>query len=195
MFTGIVERVEQGEFLGDVLKLKKCWDDVILGESISVNGVCLTVSKIDSQYLYFDVGKETQLLTNLRKSRYYNLERAIKVGDRLSGHYVTGHVDGMVRFVSKSRVSNTIYMYFSLPKEHWGVVKKGSIALNGISLTIASVTLDTFSIQIIPHTYENTNLRYLKSGDEVNYEIDIIARYTWRCSEWKKEMLKENLEF
>ncbi|MGC9797303.1 riboflavin synthase [Fervidobacterium riparium] len=194
MFTGIVERVEQGEFLGDVIRLRKCWDDVILGESISVNGVCLTVSKIDSQYLYFDVGKETQILTNLRKSRYYNLERAIRVGDRLSGHYVTGHVDGMVRFVLKNRVSNTIYMYFSLPKEYWGIVNKGAITLNGISLTIASVSIDTFSIQVIPHTYENTNLKYLKSGEEVNYEIDILAKYTWRCLEWKKELYKDNLE-
>ncbi|MEJ5256832.1 MAG: riboflavin synthase [Fervidobacterium sp.] len=194
MFTGIVERVEQGEFLGDVIRLRKCWDDVTLGESISVNGVCLTVSKIDSQYLYFDVGKETQLLTNLFKSRYYNLERAIKVGDRLSGHYVTGHVDGMIRFISKNRVSNTIYMYFSLPKEHWGIVSKGAITLNGISLTIASVSLDTFSVQVIPHTYEHTNLKYMKSGEQVNYEIDILAKYTWRCLEWKKAFLNENTE-
>ncbi len=187
MFTGIIQNVQPGNLNAGVLKIKRCWDDLGLGESVAVNGVCLTVRSIDREYVYFDVGPETIERSNLSRCKFFNLERALKVGDRISGHFVTGHVDGMVKFLSKFVSGNSVFFKFSMPKERYAIVEKGSIALNGISLTIAKVDLDSFIVQVIPHTLEQTNLRYLNIGDPVNYEIDIFARYlhgVLRNSSW-----------
>lgn len=192
MFTGIIQNVQKGELVNGVLKIRRCWDDLKIGESIAINGVCLTLRKFDNSYMYFDVGLETLLKTNLSVCTVFNLERALRIGDSLSGHYVTGHVDGMIKLLSKNSTGNTVYMKFSIPPERWAIVKKGSIALNGISLTISHVDLDSFTVQIIPHTLDNTNLRFLKSGDVVNYEIDVLARYVEGifCNR-KKELIEE----
>lgn len=195
MFTGIIQSVQKGEFIDGVLKVKRCWEDLEIGESIAINGVCLTLRKFDDEWMYFDVGLETLSKTNLSTCSIFNLERALKIGDSLSGHYVTGHVDGMIRFISKVSKGNTVYMKFSMPPERWAVVRKGSIALNGISLTIASADLDSFTVQIIPHTLENTNLKFLRLGDTVNYEIDMLARYVEGILSHKKKELIERWEF
>lgn len=179
MFSGIVQAVVEGELKGSVLKIPKVWD-VSVGESVAVNGVCLTVSKVDERYMYFDVGPETLEKTNLAKERLFNLERALRVGDLVGGHYVTGHVDGTVKLLTKRRVGNFVFMTFSMPKERWAIAKKGSIALNGVSLTVADLSLDTFTVQFIPHTLERTNFKFAEPGAEVNYEIDIFARYLER---------------
>lgn len=179
MFSGIVQAVVEGELKGSVLKVPKVWD-VGVGESVAVNGVCLTVSKVDDRYMYFDVGPETLERTNLAKERFFNLERALRVGDFVGGHFVTGHVDGTVKLLSKRRTGGFVFMTFSTPKERWAVAKKGSIALNGVSLTVADVSLDTFTVQLIPHTLEKTNFKHLEPGAEVNYEIDVFARYLER---------------
>ncbi len=179
MFSGIVQAVVEGELKGSVLKIPKVWD-VSVGESVAVNGVCLTVSKVDERHMYFDVGPETLEKTNLAKERLFNLERALRVGDLVGGHYVTGHVDGTVKLLTKRRVGNFVFMTFSMPKERWAIAKKGSIALNGVSLTVADLSLDTFTVQFIPHTLERTNFKFAKPGTEVNYEIDIFARYLER---------------
>lgn len=179
MFSGIIQEVQPGSLVGGILKIKRCWDDLCIGESIAVNGVCLTVRKVDEEFMYFDVGPETIARTNLSHCKFFNLERALRVGDRISGHFVTGHVDGVVKFLSKSVSGNSVFFKFSMPKERYAVVEKGSIALNGISLTIARIDLDSFSIQVIPHTLEQTNLKYLSIGDPVNYEIDVFARYVF----------------
>lgn len=179
MFSGIVQAVVEGELKGSVLKIPKVWD-VSVGESVAVNGVCLTVSKVDERYMYFDVGPETLEKTNLAKERFFNLERALRVGDPVGGHYVTGHVDGTVKLLTKRRVGNFVFMTFSMPKERWAIAKKGSIALNGVSLTVADLSLDTFTVQFIPHTLERTNFKFAEPGAEVNYEIDIFARYLER---------------
>lgn len=179
MFSGIVQAVVEGELKGSVLKIPKVWD-VSVGESVAVNGVCLTVSKVDERHMYFDVGPETLEKTNLAKERFFNLERALRVGDPVGGHYVTGHVDGTVKLLTKRRVGNFVFMTFSMPKERWAIAKKGSIALNGVSLTVADLSLDTFTVQFIPHTLERTNFKFAEPGAEVNYEIDIFARYLER---------------
>ncbi len=195
MFTGIIQSVQKGEFIDGVLKVKRCWEDLEIGESIAINGVCLTLRKFDDEWMYFDVGLETLSKTNLSTCSIFNLERALKIGDSLSGHYVSGHVDGTIRFLSKVSTGNTVYMKFSMPSERWAVVRKGSIALNGISLTIANVDLDSFTVQIIPHTLENTNLKFLRLGDTVNYEIDMLARYVEGILSHKKKELIERWEF
>jgi len=183
MFTGIIQHVCKGYFDGKRLIVENPWrypkdssQCVFIGESISVNGACLTVVKVDEN-LHFDVGVETLNKTNLRFEKYFNLERALRVGDSLSGHYVTGHVDGTIIFLSKQNVKNSVLMTFKKPREYWAVTQKGSIALNGVSLTIASVSDETFTVQVIPHTLEKTNLKFLVPGSPVNYEIDIFARY------------------
>lgn len=185
MFTGIVQKVEKGFLEGNYLKFPRTWD-IELGESVSVNGVCLTVMKLNRDFYYFELGEITKRTTNLSKAKLFNLEKALKVGDRLNGHFVTGHVDGMIRITRIEKTGNTAYFHFQIPEETWAIVEKGSIALNGISLTIAGKSLDTFFVQVIPHTYETTNLRFLKPGDMVNYEIDIFARYLKESRRWIK---------
>lgn len=190
MFSGIIQQVQPGELVSGVLKIKRCWENLSVGESIAVNGVCLTLTKFDKEFMYFDVGLETLSKTNLGKCKLFNLEKALKMGDSISGHFVTGHVDGTIKFISKNSVANTTYMKFSIPSERWAISKKGSITLNGISLTVSDVDFDTFIIQIIPHTLEKTNLKHLTPGEHVNYEIDILARYI-RNVIIQKEMTKQ----
>ncbi|ABR29923.1 riboflavin synthase subunit alpha [Thermosipho melanesiensis] len=183
MFSGIIEHCTRDFLLRNgELEIKlpfKCE----IGDSVSVNGVCLTVKRVYNFWHYFDVGNETMKITNLSFSKYLNIERALKIGDRLNGHFVMGHVDGLIRLVKTVKLFSTVYMYFTLPKERFAIVRKGSIALNGISLTISNVSLDVFEVQVIPHTFENTNLKYLDIGELVNYEIDIFARYGGKKNE------------
>ncbi|BBE31517.1 riboflavin synthase subunit alpha [Tepiditoga spiralis] len=177
MFTGIVEYVEEMFIKGRNVYIKNPYSDIVLGESIALNGVCLTVEKIENNYLIFGIGEETLNRTNLKVSKKVNIERALKVGSRLGGHFVLGHVDGTVKFIDKQLQRGSYLFQFSNVKENWAIVEKGSITLNGISLTVAKKSLDTFFVQIIPHTIENTNLKYLLKNEKVNYEIDVFARY------------------
>jgi len=194
MFTGIIQHVGKGHFNGLKLIIENPWKNlrnssqsISIGESIAVNGVCLTVVNVDEN-LYFDVGEETLKRTNLSKERYFNLERALKIGDSLSGHYITGHIDGMITLISRKDLRNSVIMTFKKPKEEWAIVEKGSVAINGVSLTIASVSDESFTVQVIPHSLENTNLKYLLPGSCVNYEIDVFARYVKGVlNAWKKE--------
>ncbi|AMW32508.1 riboflavin synthase [Fervidobacterium islandicum] len=195
MFTGIIQFVCKGYFDGKRLIVENPWNTEQsipeIGESIAVNGVCLTVVSAGEK-LYFDVGEETLRKTNLRLGKYFNLERSLRVGESLSGHFVTGHVDGTVRFLSKRTAKNSLIMVFEKPKESWAVVSKGSIAINGVSLTIANVFEETFEVQVIPHTLENTNLKHLKLGEPVNYEIDIMSRYVKGVLDsWNKNFLNQ----
>ncbi|WP_297499855.1 riboflavin synthase [Thermococcus sp.] len=179
MFSGIVEATGKARYSAGKLYVEVPFE-VRPGDSVAVNGACLTVVAFDGRTVAFDVGEETLRRTNLREARVVNLERALKVGDRLDGHIVTGHVDGMVRFIAKRTSGNTTWMAFEMPKESWGVTEKGSITLNGVSLTVARVESSRFWIQVIPYTLEKTNLSLLKPGERVNYEIDVIARYVRR---------------
>ncbi|EHR78935.1 riboflavin synthase subunit alpha [Thermococcus litoralis DSM 5473] len=175
MFSGIIEKVAKARYSRGKLYVEKVLD-VNLGDSVAVNGACLTVSEIRDRII-FDVGEETLKKTNLAKAKLVNLERALKFGDRIDGHLVTGHVDGTLKLRRVLRRGNTYWLAFEMPKERFGIVEKGSIALNGISLTIAKVEKSHFWVQVIPYTWENTNLKFLRIGDEVNYEIDVVARY------------------
>lgn len=182
MFTGLVERVGRVEALrGGRLVLDAGFEDVVVGESIAVNGVCLTVVKIDRNILEFDLSEETLSRSNLRflkRGDYVNLERALRLSDRLGGHILQGHVDFTSPIVKLQRTG-----------EHWSLiveiksgyemyfVEKGSVGIDGISLTINKVERQFIYINVIPHTYQNTNLRFRKVGDMVNVEVDIVGKY------------------
>jgi len=184
LFTGLIQEVGKVAFLrrhsrGANLSVKMT-GDVDAGESIAVNGVCQTVSRVFKDGFECDVLPETLRVTNLgelRSGSGVNLEKALLPGDRMGGHIVNGHVDGVgvVKKLSKRPYSLSI----ELEKEIFDyIVPKASIAVNGISLTIGpELGSGCFDIYIIPHTWENTNLRSVRPGDRVNIEIDILARY------------------
>ena len=192
MFTGII----QGQAIlankiqdSNTFSIKTDLDlsDCKIGSSISCDGVCLTVTSInykDSFYFFnVNIGEET---FNRTTAQYWdnnykiNLEKSLKVGDEISGHFVYGHVDTILKILNIEKLSSSWNFYFSsssLYKYTKFIVEKGSISINGISLTIANVKEDVFNISIIPHTYNNTNLSNLKIRDSVNIEFDALARY------------------
>lgn len=188
MFTGIITNLgslERKSFLKGMLqltiKLGKRLDDVVVGESISVNGVCLTVTKIDKDLLTFDVMQETKEKSNLNDLKIkdiVNLERALRASDRLSGHFVSGHVDA-VGIIRRKEFRNGSYVFhIAVSKELIPyIVPKGSIAVDGISLTVTEIKGNVFTVCIIPHTYENTTLAKKANSDKVNIEIDQLAKY------------------
>jgi riboflavin synthase len=186
MFTGLVETLGAITSLthtgsGIRLSLKPLSDyEVQIGDSISINGVCLTVTKHNGD-ISFDVSPETMKSTNLGELQVgdkVNLERALRLSDRLGGHIVTGHVDNTGRIISRKPVGEyTFYTFESPPEILKYVVKKGSIAIDGISLTVNDLDSRSFSVAIIPHTLTATNLGGKNVGDKVNLEVDIIGKY------------------
>lgn len=187
MFTGIVEEVgtvvssKQQAFVNKLgVQTALITGDLKIGDSVSVNGVCLTVTEIADAKVYFDVMRETALVTNLSCLKIkdkVNLERALKVGDRLGGHFVTGHVDCLGILRAKAVKSNNISLTVSFPSKFMKfLVKKGSVSLNGVSLTIAEVKGNSFSVNIIPHTWKSTNLSLAKSGSKLNIEFDMLLK-------------------
>ena len=153
---------------------------VRMGESIAVNGVCLTVVKKGQKSFAFDVIPETFRRSNLsqiRSGTSVNLERSLKYGDRVSGHYVLGHIEGTGRIQKITRVRNDVEFRISLPKKlKRFLIPKGCIAVDGISLTVGQVTDRSFNVYLIPHTLQGTNLKERKTGDPVNLETDILLR-------------------
>ena len=152
-----------------------------LGESIALNGCCLTVVECDAATCRFEIGPETLLRTNLGALRVgdrVNLERSLRMGDRLGGHLVQGHVDGVGHIARKERDRDWVMMAFTCPPELTvQMIPKGSIAVDGISLTLVDVKRDGFSVMLIPHTLANTTLGFKQSGDAVNLETDLLAKY------------------
>lgn len=188
MFTGIVE--ELGEILALqhakesivlVIKGNKVLEDLKEGDSIAVNGVCLTVVGISSTAFHADVMPETLRKTNLyelKKGDKVNLERALPVGGRLGGHFVSGHIDGTGIIISEKREGNAQIKLISAPEQVIRyVVAKGSIAVDGVSLTVVNVQKNSFSVSLIPHTAKFTTLGYKKPGDKVNLEADLLGKY------------------
>ncbi len=188
MFTGLI--VELGEIVSlekraenAILSLRcsKILDDVIIGDSISINGVCLTVVKISGDTLSFDVSYETLKATNLgqlKKLDRVNIEPSLKPNSKLGGHFVTGHIDGIGRIKSKRLSGNVMRIEIEAPPEILRyTVQKGSIAIDGISLTVVDVFDDSFSIVIIPHTALMTTIGFKNSGEIVNLEADILGKY------------------
>ena len=194
MFTGIVEGVGEVvglERKGEVLRLRisvpVALTGIGVGDSISVSGICLTVTEIEEGRVLVEVSRETMLrstLGDLKVGDRVNLERALEVGGRFGGHFVTGHVDGTGEVLEVQRGPETMKLRIRAPE---GVVRylveKGSVAVDGVSLTVNAVRGDEFEVMIIPYTAQRTTLSHLKGGDRVNLEADILAKYVERLME------------
>ncbi|NMG54638.1 riboflavin synthase [Aromatoleum aromaticum] len=198
MFSGIVAacgRIERIEALQDGVRLTVDADgldlaDVQIGDSIANSGVCLTVVALDGSRVQFDVSRETLNCTTGLDTvgNEVNLEKALCLADRLGGHLVTGHVDGVGEVVSFTPVGESHDLVIRAPAALAGyIAKKGSITVNGVSLTVNRVEAREFSINLIPHTVAVTNLKQLAAGSRVNLEIDLIARYVERMLAWREE--------
>ena len=194
MFTGIIQ--EKGkviDFSRGILEISTNLDlsDCKLGSSICCNGVCLTATEINfisnSYQFKTNVGEETMLRTTFSENLFnkikpINLEKSLKIGDEISGHFVYGHIDRTAKLLKISKLNNSWEFFFEnfQNKDNNYIVEKASIAINGISLTIANVTNEYFSISVIPHTFDNTNLSDLQEYDIVNIEFDYLARFAER---------------
>jgi riboflavin synthase len=189
MFTGIIQSVgqvvskqqTQGDFHFVIETNFKEVSDIELGDSIACNGVCLTVTELHKDEISVDVSLETLSKTQVGEwgvGSAVNLEKSLCLKDKLGGHMVSGHVDAVgVCVLVESSARSTVYQ-FKIPKElDKYIVKKGSVAINGVSLTVNEIDNYVLSVNLIPHTLEHTNLGLLKTGDKVNIEIDTIARY------------------
>ncbi len=196
MFTGIVETCGSVAALKPVATGAELWveapftAELALGESVANNGACLTVTEIRDGAMRFDLLHETLRLTNLgdlRPGDPVNLERSLRVGDRLSGHFVQGHVDTCTEILAYEPVGNDHRFAVALPREFAHlVVPKGSICVNGISLTVAELHDDRFVLWIIPHTHEVTNLHSVRTGSRVNLEFDLLAKHLARLREFDR---------
>ena len=191
MFTGLVEEVGRvaavevdGERARLVIAAPGVVDDLPLGASVAVDGVCVTATDVDAQGFAVDLMRETMRVTalgGLDAGVRVNLERAMRVGDRLGGHLVQGHVDGVGEVVGVEDVPGTRTIRIRIPTDLTRyLVRKGSLCVNGVSLTVADVDGDVVSIGLIPHTLAATNLGDLMLGSPVNLEVDVVAKYVER---------------
>jgi riboflavin synthase len=191
MFTGIIE--EAGRVIAVAPRLRiaceQVLSDTVEGASIAVNGVCLTALRIEAGSFGADVSPETLTRTNLgdlKEGMVVNLERPVAVGDRLSGHIVQGHVDATGEMLSL----DNLWLRVRVPRDLTRyMIHKGSISIDGISLTIAALETDIVSVAIIPHTYEMTNLRIRSPGDRLNIEVDQIAKYVEKLSAFSNSLI------
>lgn len=196
MFTGIVTNTghlkawEPNEAGGKMMiESHERFDNVVLGESIAINGCCLTVVQVKDKLLEFDVSDETMRKTsfqNLQPGDLVNLERAMRADDRLGGHFVLGHVDDIGKIVSIDEHGGSIEFQVTYNKQHAALlIEKGSVCVDGISLTVCDLKDEQFSVYIIPHTIENTHLKQVKVGQVVNLEFDVLGKYILRQTQVK----------
>ena len=208
MFTGIIE--ETGTISGITYGAKSCrlkicaneiFSDLKIGDSVAVNGVCLTATTITPPYFEADVMAETMRKTAfsaLAKGSRVNLERAMQLGGRFGGHIVSGHIDSVATITRKVREDNAVVITLSADSDTMRyIVYKGSVTLDGISLTVAGVTNNDFTVSIIPHTGASTTLLEKNAGDKINVECDIIGKYVEKLTAKKSDgvtmdFLKEN---
>lgn len=188
MFTGIIEEVgtiknilHKGNNLQLSIAADKILKDISLGDSISVNGVCLTVTRFTESYFNVDVSPETYNITNLKFLKTFskvNLEPALTLSKPLGGHIVSGHVDAVGKIISVKKINEFLEIVVEFPEKIGKyMIEKGSIAIDGISLTINALSKNSLSLMIIPHTLGNTTLIEKKVGEIVNIEVDLIAKY------------------
>lgn len=198
MFTGIIEEIGQIERVRKdshiskiTIRADKIMEDMHLGDSIAVNGICLTVTEFSGSLFTVDVMNETwnrTALYGLGRGSFVNLERALSLTSRLGGHIVSGHIDGTGVIRAMTRDSNAVWYRIETTGEILGgIVEKGSIAIDGISLTVAKVGKKDFSVSVIPHTLEQTVLKNKRIGDKVNLENDVIGKYVKRFLEQSTE--------
>lgn len=178
--TGVIKNIKRGE-KSAVLTIfcQKVLEDVKIGDSIAVNGICLTAVSYDRQYFMADVMNETLSRTKgFDIGERVNLERALSVNDRFGGHIVSGHIDGTGVIESVKRDDNAVWYRIKTDSRILKyIIEKGSVAIDGTSLTVANVDKESFSVSVIPHTLSNTVLQYKKAGDFVNLENDVIGKY------------------
>jgi riboflavin synthase len=193
MFTGLIEAVgevvdAQRSAAGVRLRLKTdLASQVTAGESLAVNGVCLTVTLVEKGTVYADIGPETARVTTLgsvQRGRLVNLERAMRADARIGGHFVQGHVDGTGTIEEIRHEADAHWLSVAFPHDLAPYfIRKGSIAVDGISLTVAGLGESRFDVMIIPYTWDHTSLRALKARDRVNLECDMIGKYVARSIE------------
>ena len=195
MFTGLVQdlgcikeviNLSGGKIFS--LEVNLCTDEIKKGDSIAINGACLSVIKKEGKILSFEAMNETLRLTNLallKKGDFVNVELAMKLSDRLDGHLVSGHIDTKAKL--NSIKNDGVAKIFNFECDTDLIVKKGSIAVNGVSLTVVETDVNNFEVSILPETFNNTNLKYLKINDIVNIEYDMVAKYIKKFFEQKKE--------
>ena len=205
MFTGIIEEVGhivsvtiRGKSMDLTVEATAIIDDITIGDSISIGGVCQTVTEIGDSTFAVQAVEETikrSTFKKLKKGTAVNLERALRLEDRLGGHLVQGHVDGTGKITSKKEYADNVLL---IVKPEAGldryIVEKGSIAIDGISLTVTYTKSGEFGVSIIPHTYKSTTLANIRSGDLVNLETDIIAKYIEKLLEGKTSLTINHLK-
>jgi len=193
MFTGLIQAIGAIERIETAGVNRRLWierpsegfDSLVRGESVAVDGACLTVETFDGRCFGLFASAETLERTTLGRRRVadrVNLERSLALGDRLGGHLVLGHVDGVGRFVGAQRRGEDFWCEFDILDSRWQpyLVEKGSIAVDGISLTVASLEGDRFGVAVIPFTWHHTTLSERQPGDPVNLEFDLIGKYILR---------------
>jgi riboflavin synthase len=197
MFTGIIQsvgKIDSVQTIGSDLRLSiACANlglqDVQSGDSIAVNGVCLTATTVSEHHFEALVSQASLAVTvGLNQPQAVNLEKALRLSDRLGGHLVSGHVDGVGTVLNFEQLGECWKLDIRAPHAlSKYIAPKGSIAVNGVSLTINSIAQDVFSMNLIPHTLQNTTLQFLAVGSLVNLEVDQIARYVDRMAQWANE--------
>lgn len=203
MFTGIIEAVKPVKSIAQksgrtliTIARPSMFDDIKDSSSIACNGICLTVIAYDKDSFTIEVMQETMYKTTASKwisGELINLERALAIGDRLDGHWVQGHIDTTAALLETKNQNSTLYLTFALSSQDKAlVVPQGSIAINGVSLTISELKSNRFTVALIGHTITNTNLAKLSIGNVVNLEYDILGKYLLRQSE-QKPLKMENL--
>nr|AIE99271.1 riboflavin synthase subunit alpha (ribE, RIB5) [uncultured marine thaumarchaeote KM3_107_D09]AIF02562.1 riboflavin synthase subunit alpha (ribE, RIB5) [uncultured marine thaumarchaeote KM3_157_H08]AIF04186.1 riboflavin synthase subunit alpha (ribE, RIB5) [uncultured marine thaumarchaeote KM3_172_D05]AIF10733.1 riboflavin synthase subunit alpha (ribE, RIB5) [uncultured marine thaumarchaeote KM3_47_A03]AIF10781.1 riboflavin synthase subunit alpha (ribE, RIB5) [uncultured marine thaumarchaeote len=191
MFTGIIvgtgkvtkldQKTKNRSAIQMTVNLGKYAKGLKIGQSVAINGVCLSATKISNNNCVFEMIDETTKKTdlgNVKAGSIVNVERSLKVGDRLEGHFVLGHIDGVATITKIEKKPKEVKIWFRIPKKLTKyVVKKGSIALDGISLTLVDVKKDVASVCLIPHTINVTNFKSKKIGDKLNIETDVLGKY------------------
>jgi len=191
MFTGIIvgtgkvtkidQKTKNRSAIQMTVNLGKYAKGLKIGQSVAINGVCLSATKISNNNCVFEMIDETTKKTdlgNVKAGSTVNVERSLKVGDRLEGHFVLGHIDGVATITKIEKKPKEVKIWFKIPKKLTKyIVKKGSIALDGISLTLVDVKKDIASVCLIPHTINVTNFKSKKIGDKLNIETDVLGKY------------------
>lgn len=204
MFTGIIERTGKIEKIersaeGATFVIQGADSEMRIGESIAVNGTCVTVVKCSKDNFSVELSPETLEKTTFKRiavGARVNLEKPLRLNDRLGGHLVSGHVDGVGQLIGKREEGNSVVMEFSIPPEFAKyLIAKGSVAIDGISLTVVEVHGNQFTVAVIPHTLEVTILQDKKIGEDVNLEFDLVAKYIERFAQFQPSKESISLEF